>query len=49
MSSTDIDSTEKSAKAKKDSVELSAMTVTELKKVAGALGIDGAAKLSKGT
>ena len=48
MSSTDIDSTEKSAKAKKDSGELSAMTVTELKKVAGALGIDGAAKLSKG-
>ena len=48
MSSTDFDSTEKSAKAKKDSGELSAMTVTELKKVAGALGIDGAAKLSKG-
>ncbi len=48
MSSTDIDSTEKSAKAKKDSGELSAMTVTELKKVASALGVDGAAKLGKG-
>jgi len=51
MSSEDIDSTEKSSravKAKKDSGELSGMTVTELKKVAGQLGIDGAAKLSKG-
>ena len=47
MSSTDTDSAEKSAKKSKDSGELSAMTLPELKKVAGSLGIDGAAKLSK--
>ena len=47
MSPTDTDSTEKSAKKSKDSGELSAMTLPELKKVAGSLGIEGAAKLSK--
>lgn len=50
MSPKDTDSTESSAastKAKKDSGELSAMTLPELKKVAGSLGIEGAAKLSK--
>ena len=35
-------------KARKDSGELSAMLLPELKKVASQLGIDGAAKLSKG-
>ncbi len=48
MSPTVTATAEKPAKAKKDSGELSAMTVTELKKVAGSLGIDGATKLSKG-
>ena len=42
------DNVEVSNKPRKDSGELSAMLLPELKKVASQLGIDGAAKMSKG-